>query len=184
MAAVTPSSRRVLLTVIPVEAGTLKIKHADRQKLKITVHSLQGVDAMLEGAFDVVDSWKSVKFYDVGEDEDPVLLGKLDTNEATFVDWPALVSSVAAFIRDGKERIIVESCQYDGAGKATTTVFFIEPNTQQQPQQSKKKQAKPSSNVASKGSDNIGPSLGERAASRGSRRSAGSVVSRCIFCLC
>lgn len=124
MAAVTPSSRRVLLTVIPVEAGTLKIKHADRQKLKITVHSLQGVDAMLEGAFDVVDSWKSVKFYDVGEDEDPVLLEKLDTNEATFVDWPALVSSVAAFIRDGKERIIVESCQYDGA---STTVLAKQP---------------------------------------------------------
>jgi hypothetical protein len=68
---------------------------------------------------------------------------------------------MAAYITEGKERIIVESCQYRDDGIASLTVFFIEPAVQQQALKLMKKPVKYSSKVSSGGSGNHGPSSGE-----------------------
>ena len=151
---ITPSVRRISLLVIPVEEGTNRILHDERQNIKISVHSVDGVGEMFDTAF--TQDNKLRKFYDAG-DQSYTSMETLDTNEASFVSWPALVKSMTVFIETGKERIILEACEYDGAGKAASTVFFIKPNVQQQPAQPKKKSGKHASKVTSGGSDN-GPS--------------------------
>jgi hypothetical protein len=87
MVPLTPSSRRILLSVIPVEQKALKIKHEAKQNLKITLYALDNLDEMFQSAFDLVESWQAAKFYDFpGGPEDPDCLAHetLDTNVATF----------------------------------------------------------------------------------------------------